>query len=319
MLVSYRKVVAVDIKHLEAVVTVAEAGSVTRAAELLHIVQPAVTRHIRALEDELGVVLFARTRHGMRPTEAGKVMVERARRALIELERARAELRPEQGQLTGIVSVGLLESVVDLLAVKLCDAVARRYPHLELRVVTAYSGHLEQWLDTGDLDISLLYNIRDAPRLHTHSLLSEPLWAVGPAKAKLRLDRPISMAELAGHPMVVPVAGHGLRILIDEAFVRARLAPQISVATNALSIQKNLVRNGFGWTVLPASAVTDDVSTARLSAAPLEDAAMSRHVVLALARSGRIAPAVNAVSEQLIELALGCVRSGIWPTVTPAD
>ncbi|CAM5531253.1 HTH-type transcriptional regulator HdfR [Streptomyces antimycoticus] len=107
---------ALDVRQLKALVTVAEVGSVTRAAELLHLVQPAVTRQIRTLEEELGVPLFERTRQGMRPTEAGAIMADRARRALNELERARAEVQPTPGVVTGIVTVGLLESTTDLLA-----------------------------------------------------------------------------------------------------------------------------------------------------------------------------------------------------------
>jgi LysR family transcriptional regulator, nitrogen assimilation regulatory protein len=84
-----------DLKHLTALVTVSDAGSVTKAARLLHVVQPAVSRYIRALEDEVGVPLFERTRQGMTLTPAGEILAERARRALLELERARAEIRPD--------------------------------------------------------------------------------------------------------------------------------------------------------------------------------------------------------------------------------
>lgn len=136
-----------DVKQLKALVTVAEAGSVTRAAELPHLVQPAVTRQIRTLKEELGVALFERTRQGMRPTEAGAIMIERARRAVSELERARAEVQPSPGAVTGIVTVGLLESATDLPAGPLVSAVARDRPGIELPLMTAYSGHLQQWLD----------------------------------------------------------------------------------------------------------------------------------------------------------------------------
>jgi LysR family nitrogen assimilation transcriptional regulator len=84
----------VDVKHLRALATVVETGSVTRASELLHLVQPAVTRQIRSLEHELGVALFERTRQGMRPTPAGLSLAERARRVITELDRARAEIAP---------------------------------------------------------------------------------------------------------------------------------------------------------------------------------------------------------------------------------
>ena len=117
-----------DVKQLKALVTVVETGSVTRAGELLHLVQPAITRQIRSLERELGVALFERTRHGMRPTAAGLSLAERARRALTELDRARAELSPVPGVLAGIVTVGLLESTAELLAGPLVSAVRSEHP-----------------------------------------------------------------------------------------------------------------------------------------------------------------------------------------------
>src|ERR1700751_2108920 len=164
------------LRQLTALVTVAEVGSVTKAAQLLHLVQPAVTRQIRTLEEEVGVPLFDRTRQGMTLTPAGKVLVERARRALHELELARTEIRPSgRGEVTGIVRVGLLESVLDVLAEPLATAVVSRHPGIELRILTAYSGYLRDWLDSGDIDMSLLYTRADTSSLSVVPLLREPL------------------------------------------------------------------------------------------------------------------------------------------------
>ena len=184
-----------DVKQLKALVTVVETGSVTRAGELLHLVQPAVTRQIRSLERELGVALFERTRHGMRPTAAGLSLAERARRALTELDRARAELAPVPGTVAGLVTVGLLESTAELLAEPLVTAVRREHPGIELRLLTAYSGHLQQWLDDGDLDMSLLYNLASTPSLNVRPLLREKLWVVGPASDGLSADQPVDPAR----------------------------------------------------------------------------------------------------------------------------
>lgn len=200
-----------ELRQLTALVTVAEVGSVTKAAKLLHIVQPAVTRQIRLLEEELGVPLFERTRQGMVPTPAADVLIMRARRALHELEAARAELRPEPGEVTGIVSVGLLESVLDILAQPLTEAVSRRHPGIELRLLTGYSGHLQQWLDTGEVDLTLLYNLSDTPSLSVIPLLRERLWAVAPPDAGLTAGSPVAWATVLAHPLVLPVSGHGLR------------------------------------------------------------------------------------------------------------
>ncbi|MFI5541782.1 LysR family transcriptional regulator, partial [Nocardia sp. NPDC051900] len=252
-----------DLKQLAALVTVADAGSVTKAAQLLHLVQPAVTRQIRTLEAELGVPLFERTRQGMVPTGAGEVLVARARRAMNELQRARAEIRPDPGEVTGTVTVGMLESVIDVLVEPLAAAVEERYPRVALRFLSAYSGHLQQWLDVGDVDVSLLYNMASTQSVAIIPLLRERLWAVAPPRAELTGDEPVSWDTVLRHPLVMPVAGHGLRDLIEKA--EPPVADQLRVAaeTNSMALQKKLVMSGRGWTVLPATGVAADVAAGR--------------------------------------------------------
>lgn len=303
-----------DVKQLKALVTVAEVGSVTRASELLHLVQPAVTRQIRTLEQELGVGLFERTRQGMRPTEAGRTLVERARRALGELERARAEILPAPGRVTGIVTVGLLESASDLLAEPLVSALADEHPGIELRLLTAYSGHLQQWLDDGDLDLSLLYNLESTPSLNAQPLVREKLWVVAPPSAGLREDRPVPFAEAAAHPLVMPAAGHALRTLIDAAAARAEVRVREVVQTNSMRVQKQLVRAGRGWTVLPGVGIAEDVAGGSLSAAPLAEPDVIRSIVLGTPRAGRTPPAVEAVARELTRQVHRAVRGGRWPS-----
>ncbi|MEV1065593.1 LysR family transcriptional regulator [Streptomyces sp. NPDC050263] len=303
-----------DVKQLKALVTVAEVGSVTRAAELLHLVQPAVTRQIRTLEQELGVPLFERTRQGMRPTEAGTIMVERARRALNELERARAEVQPTPGAVTGIVTAGLLESTTDLLAEPLVAALAGEHPGIELRLMTAYSGHLQRWLDDGDLDLTLLYNLDSTPSLNARPLVREHLWVVAPLSAGLRAERPVSFAEAAAHPLVMPASGHALRALIDAAAARARTAMDVIVETNSMRVQKQLVVAGHGWTILPGVGIAEDVENGTLSAAPLCEPDVRRSIVLATPRSGRTPPAVEVVARELVRQIDAAVRQGRWPS-----
>ncbi|HEY6933121.1 MAG TPA: LysR family transcriptional regulator [Marmoricola sp.] len=303
-----------EIKQLTALVTVAEVGSVTRAARLLHVVQPAVTRQIRLLEEEVGVPLFERTRQGMVPTEAGTLLVERARRALAELERARAEIRPGPGEVSGIVSVGVLESVMDLLAMRLVEAVGERHPGIRLRLVTAYSGHLQQWLDDGEVDLSLLYNLTETPSLSVVPLLEERLWAVAPPAAALNPKRPVRWARLLRAPLVLPVSGHGLRVLFDQARSEVRAEPEIAIETNSMHLQKQLVAAGAGWTVLPAAGVAADVAAGLFSGAPLRDPEVTRSVVIGLPRGGRPSPAVAAVAAELAGLVRVLVRSRAWPS-----
>lgn len=302
-----------DVKQLTALVTVAEVGSVTRAARILHVVQPAVTRQIRLLEDELGVALFERTRQGMVPTEAGARLVERARRALAELERARAEVRPHDSGIAGIVTVGVLESSLDLVAGPLVDTIGREFPGIQLRVLTAYSGHLQQWLDEGDVDMSLLYNLTGSSSLAVTPLLEERLWAVAPPDAGLRADRPVPLDDVLRQRLVLPVPGHGLRVLIDQGRAESSVTPQVAVETNSMPLQKRLVLTGAGWTILPAAGVAADVAAGRLSGAPLIQPSVQRSVVLGVQRTPRRQAAVEAVATELVTVIHREVRAGRWP------
>ena len=300
-----------DLKQLNAVVTVAEVGSITGAARLLHLVQPSVTRQVRMLEDELGVALFDRTATGMSPTPAGRQLVERARRVLQEVERARAELRPATDGLTGIVTVGLLESVVEIVAEPLVRAVAERHPGIELRLLTAYSGHLQQWLDTGEVGLSLLYDLDASTSLSVTPLLEEELWAVAPAGSGLCVDTPVACREVFAHPLVLPVAGHGLRSLVDRARSAVDAVPRVAVEVNSMQLQKTLVAAGHGWTLLPAAGVSRDAEAGLLDAAPVTDPGITRHVVLGRQRGVRD-PAPEAVAVELRRVVRRLVEEQTW-------
>lgn len=301
-----------DLKQLVAVVTVSEIGGVTKAAAHLRLAQPAVTRQVRALEDELGVALFERTRRGMVMTAAGEIVVERARRALLELERARAEVRPQPGDVRGIVTIGLLESVVDVLAAPLVDALAEHFPGIELRLLTAYSGHLQRWLDDRDVDLSLLYDLAPSPSLSVTPVVREQLWAVAPPAAGLRSEHSIAWMDVWKQTLVLPVSGHGLRTLVEQALAATGGVPQVRAETNSLRVQQMMVMQGRGWTILPASGVAGAVSQGLLSAAPLIEPEITRSVVLGLPRGGRVPPHVEAVATEVLRVARRQVRRGAW-------
>lgn len=304
-----------DLKQLTAVVTVADVGSVTRAAELLHLVQPAVTRQIRNLEDELGVALFERTKRGMVLTENGVALVERAKRALGELERARAELQPDGTRLSGIVTVGVLGAVVDLLVEPLVDAIARQYPGIELRLATAYSGHLQQWLDRGDLDVSMIYNMTGSQSIRVRPLLQDRLWAIAPPDAALSPDAPVDLAEVLRQPFVMPIAGkHGLRVLLDQARVNLHVQPNVTVQANSMTLQKLLVSAGRGWSILPAPGVLRDLREGTMTAAPIKNPSIPRTIGLAMSRARRSSPAADAVASVLVDVMRDTVERREWPS-----
>lgn len=302
-----------DIKQLRALLAIAETGSVSRAAELLHIVQPAVSRQLRLLEENLGTALFERGRRGMELTEAGQLMIHHARRALHELDLAKAEIAPEPGVVTGIVTIGLLPSTTDLLAAPLVIALKRQYPKLTVRVSMGYAGHLQKWLEEGEVDVALLYDPKPSSLLEVTPLLDEALYLVGLPGTGLERSTPVPLRDLENKAMILPSQPHGLRLLLDGACATAGIRLSIAAETNAMSIQKNLVSSGVGFTVLPSAAVFDDVTHARLCAAPITAPDLRRRIVFALPLTRRSSVAVRcAVSELRIQIK-NLVDRNRWP------
>jgi DNA-binding transcriptional LysR family regulator len=302
-----------DIKQLRALLAVAETGSVTRAAALLHIVQPAVSRQLRLLEEDVGTPLFSRGRYGMELTEAGEIFVEHARRALAELDRARSEMQPSRGA-SGTVTIGLLPSTCDLLACELVTSVARQFPAVRMRVSMGYTGHLQNWLEIGEVDAALLYDPKPSPILQVSPLVEEKLWVVACPDAGYSPDSPVNLTQVAHLPMILPNAPHGIRTIVQQACMSAGIGLNVAAETNAMSVQKGLVLGGVGITILPGIAIADDVARGALSAAPLIDAGLERKIVLALPNNRRIPVAVRCVVDILIAQISDAVRRGIWTT-----
>ena len=302
-----------NFSQLRSFMTVAETGNVTRASELLNLVQPAVSRQLRLLEQDVGAELFERERHGMTLTEAGKALLVYARRAMLELDRARAEIGGSSGDVAGLVTVGLLPSTSDLVASALVRSLARDYPGIRTRIAMGYAGDLQRWLEAGDIDVALLYGVEREAHLQATPLLHEPLWVVGPRSAKLRRERPVTLASLAGKPIVLPSGPHGLRTLVDHACAVSGVKLTIVAETNAMSIQKSLVLGGHGLTILPPIAFAKELAARRVTAAPLTEPHIARTIVVALPTNRSVGRPVRNTVRLLVDCAREAVRRKRWP------
>ncbi len=301
-----------DFKQLRAFLTVADTGNVTRAAEALHLVQPAVSRQLRMLEEDVGAALFERERHGMVLTEAGQALVGYARRAMLELERARAEIDGAAAGVGGLVTLGLLPSTTDILSSPLVSAIASQYPGIRVRIAMGYAGTLLRWLESGEVDAALLYGAERSAEVQTTPLVEEPLWVIAPREANLRRDQPVPLASLAGQKLVLPSAPHGIRTLVEHACAVANITLDLSAETNALSVQRSLVLGGHGLTILPPIAVADDLQRNTLSGAPLADPPIVRTIVLALPANRATGQHVRYAVDLLVQVTREAIEGGRW-------
>ncbi|OZD08716.1 LysR family transcriptional regulator [Rhodococcus sp. 06-156-3C] len=298
-----------EIRQLRALIAVADTGSVTRAARVLHVVQPAVTRQIASLETELGVSLFERTRAGMRLTAVGEQVLHRARRALHELDRAREEAGASGDDLRGLVTIGLLPSSAHIVGPRIAAEVAAAHPGIRLRLTSGYAGYLAKWLEGGDVDVALLFDQPLPDGFRCTEVSVEEMRAIAPPGA-VEDGQTMPLADVLGLPLILPSSPHGLRTLIESAAAKLGVDLAVPFETNEVGLQRSLVAEGHGWSLLPSSAVNDSQSSEAVVMVVTEPT-LTRTLVIARP-GGRRSAAVDAVSALLGNVIDDVVASGVW-------
>ena len=267
-----------DLKQIEYFVRVAELGSFTRAAVVLDVAQPALSRQVRLLEVELRQNLLVRNGRGATPTEAGKLLLEHGRGILHQVERAREELGRVRGALAGRVAIGLPPSIAKVLTVPLTRAFRVKMPDAALAISEGLSVAMRESLATGLLDIALLYNTAPSPGIDTTALLEENLFLVqrrtaGKADAQAGAQaQPVSLEELTQFPLVIPTRPNSIRMLVESELAALGRRPQISLEIDGVAAILDLVADGAGCAVLPMNAVTTSGKPEVFSTRPVADA-----------------------------------------------
>lgn len=302
-----------DFSQLKTLIHVAELGSLSKAADRLNVVQPALSRQIRLLEKELGTYLFDRHGRGMVITDTGREVLEHAERIMGELDAIRTVAAPDPGVLTGLVAVGTPPTVADILTVPLASRVRDAHPGLSLRFTSAYSGYLLDWLQKGELDLMLSYMSPEPLRsLRVAPVMVEDLLLVGSGSDGFAPDRPVPFASLAELDMILPSQRHGLRAIVETCARRAGIEIRTAVEADSFRALVDLVAAGFGATVLPLAPIYAAVEAGTLSVAPLLDPSPARELVIAYPSDRAISPAARFLGEAVTEIAADLVGRGIW-------
>jgi len=281
-----------DIRQLRYLVALAEERHFTRAAEREHIAQPALSQQIRRLEEEVGIALVERTTRRVAMTEAGRVLVGRARRILSELNAAEAELQSLRGIQTGHVSVGAMHTMGPVDVSLALAIFHERHPGVELTVREQSSEELAEMLREDELDLAFLSVTEriESHGLGLHLLVSEELVVILPPTHPLRARSGVRMAELAGEQFISYRQGARLRELLEHAAREANFDPQVMLESNESQRIRRLVARGMGVAILPRSDTAGPGADVVVVA--LTEPALSRDITLAWRQGRRHAPAV---------------------------
>jgi DNA-binding transcriptional LysR family regulator len=244
-----------ELRHLRYFVAVAEELHFGHAAQRLHIAQPPLSQQIRRFEAELGVELLRRNRRRVQLTDAGRLLLERARPLLAEVERTEELLRRASVGEVGQLRIGFIGTASYVILPAILRAFHERYPEAELKLEEMTTGPQVAALRAGHLDVGLVRPpVRD-PSLRLTPLVKEELLAALPDVHPLARRKTIPVQALAPEPFILFVREHGTGLYDDIIAVcrEAGFSPKIVQETNDTQTIVSLVSAGFGVALLPAS------------------------------------------------------------------
>ena len=263
-----------DLKQLDTFVRVAELGSFTRAASVLRVAQPALSRQVRALEIELRQPLFDRNGRGVTLTPAGARLLAHGRGILQQVERARQDLEEHRGAAAGLLSIGLPPSISRTLTAPLVEAFRERFPRATLSMVEGLSTYALEWLAQGRIDCAVVYNAQPTAAIDLQPVLQERLHLVSARsasrKAAARLvGPPAELSDVAACELVIPSRPHAIRMQLETAMAEAGLKPRVALEVDSVPAMLDVVQRHALHAVLSLNAVQGSGSESALQARPV--------------------------------------------------
>ena len=258
-----------DARILEYFLRVVEVGSINRAAGELHLSQPSLSRWLAMLEHEVGTPLLINTRRGVRPTDAGRQLVDRAQPILRQLNLLRDEIGAKA---TTQVALGMPFSLRALVTVPFVEQLTRDAPSLVLRVHEGMTHTIDALMAEGLVDVGVMVTPdRARDSYDTAPLLSEGLYLVGAATAGLDPAHAVPVSQLAASALILPGRPNLIRVQVERAIREAGGSYRGVLDAETLTLCLELTRRGLGRTVMPASALHGRLGRdSGLSAAPVE-------------------------------------------------
>lgn len=307
-----------ELRQLRYFVAIVDHGSLSRAALVLHVAQPALTQQLRQLEDELGVQLLHRTAQGVLSTDAGKVFYEHAQAILKQVADAQAAVVQSAERPSGSVTLGLPHSISSALALPLLRAIRQRYPEITLQLTEELTGNLTEQLRAGRVNLAVLLDDGQLGGFATTLLLEEELRYICRDDTPLASGRDsVSLREVLDTTLILPGLQHGVRPRIESTARGAGLHARDVIEINSIAILKSAILAGMGATILPVAPVLAEVERGAMRALPIHGPAIARTVVLCASRNIPLTNAASAVGRLVAQVAHDLCDSGDWIGARP--
>ncbi|UMR32099.1 LysR substrate-binding domain-containing protein [Massilia sp. MB5] len=302
-----------EIRQLRYFVAIVDHGSLSRAALVLHVAQPALTQQLRHLEEELGVQLLHRSAQGVLSTDAGKVFYDHAQAILKQVADAKQAVT-HSARPSGSVTLGLPHSISGALALPLLMAAQRHYPDVTLQLTEELTGNLAEQLKSGRVNLAVLFDDGQLTPFATTPLAEEELAYICRADgADFKLDASVTLAQALGTKLILPGLQHGVRPRIEAVARAAGLHTGDVIEINSIAILKSAILAGMGATILPVAPVLDEIERGSMRVHSIHHPAISRTAMLCTSRTIPLTNAASAISQLALQVAQELCVSGIWP------
>ncbi len=301
-----------ELRQLKYFVRIVDAGSISKAAESLHVAQPALSLQIRNLEDELGVKLFTRSSRGVLPTERGMALGHQARQILAQIEALHLVARQSDKGPAGPVTVGLPGTVVPLLGLPLLHDIRNHYPSVHLRIVEGPSWYLTELVSSGKIDLAVIFDAKAKKGLDLTRLLTEPLLFVGKS-GTLRGRTEIGLNEAAQIPLILFSRPNGIREVLEAMWKRHQIKPIVVAEIDSPRLLVEAVEAGLGFSMLPAYRLDSSISKGKIEAITYAGGSCKRTVSIASSVQRGLSAAALCVQERVLEHIRNAVLTGLWP------
>ena len=299
-----------DLRKLRQFLVIAESPSLSRAAERLHIAQPALTQAMKALEQELGVALIERHARGVSLTELGKLLAEQARLILREVERTHVLIRERAANPVGKARIALPSLVAGDLTVPLLQRVKTRQHGIELTLLERDSASAETAVKTGHCDAALTFMASAGSEMVLRPVLVDDLVAVVPRATRAE-SRVSGVIDLIPFKLVLLPKEDPLRAALDEVAWRHSAALDIAIEVAALTDLRALVAAGYA-TVVPSMAAVRLAADSDARVCFLKEPRIPCGLSLLLPRHRALSSAAKLAIEELMRAVEGLVNGNIW-------
>jgi len=300
-----------DFRRIQHFVHVAELGSLSKAAERLNIVQPALSQSIKRLEDELGVLLFTRSRKGMELTEPGRKFLEHAYGILSQYNRAKESISQAGSKPRGQVSVAMTAASLEVLAVPLSQMLIAEFPDIKLNLESGLAGNIQQGFEAGRYDLVISHLVKPDSAIRFENLIEEDLFLTTPYNPN-NIGADIAFKELDGMTLILPLDQHGVAPDMLRYSKSANIKPLSSQVVGALRTTIQLIEAGLGSSILPWSAIHERVEQNRISARKVISPNLSHIVSMAYPTHRPLTPATIMVMDFIRKAAKDVYYQGKW-------